>query len=344
VAGQNRLFLSGQGRHINNPDTTAFPFSYLVENRGMSYLVPAASLPSIGLMRDVNKWPDRDARKTSKKQDKIIFHFLNPNTIEEIRKAIKIGNDLRLHASLGYNPEDAAMQGVVSELRHAAPDDPILEYRYRGMRIRRSSLEKGSGLYKVALQIYLGDVVFRQIEAFKQANDKDDSKIIWKDFIKTRVFDKEIPYNQEKWLDISGLILPEAAIEYLIGCIGEGKITSVDELEDRWEELYQTYQVREWAYAFPLIAELRKLALRDIKPATLLTVLDEWQEASFTLCNQALLDAELELSMKRSFAPEEGEVPNSFVEKLRKLIADIPHKADTARQFIQEHITQNNLH
>ena len=145
-------------------------------------------------------------------------------------------------------------------------------------------------------------------------------------------------------MDISGLVVPEAAIEYLIGCIERGKITCVDQLEDRWEELYQTYQEREWAYAFPLIAELRNIALRDIKPATLLTVLDEWQEASLTLYNQALLDAELELSMKRSFAPEEGEVPNSFVEKLRKFIGEIPVKADMAKQFIQENIVQNNLH
>jgi hypothetical protein len=109
--------------------------------------------------------------------------------------------------------------------------------------------------------------------------------------------------------------------------------------------LYQTYQEREWAYAFPLIAELRNIALRDIKPATLLAILDEWQEASLTLCNQALLDAELELSMKRSFAPEEGEVPNSFVEKLRKSIGEIPGKGDVARQFIQDNIViQNNLH
>ena len=230
-----------------------------------------------------------------------------------------------------------------SELRHCLTIP--FEYRYRGMRIRRSNLEKGSALYKMAIQIYVGDVVLRQIEAFKQKKDREDDKIIWKDFIKTRVFEKEIPYNQEKWLDIAGLVAPEAAVEYLIGCIERGKFTSVEQLEDRWEELYQTYQEREWAYAFPLIAELRNIALRDIKPATLLAILDEWQEASLTLCNQALLDAELELSMKRSFAPEEGEVPNSFVEKLRKSIGEIPGKGDVARQFIQDNIVmQNNLH
>jgi hypothetical protein len=49
--------------------------------------------------------------------------------------------------------------------------------------------------------------------------------------------------------------------------------------------------------------------------------------------------------MKRSFAPEEGEVPNSFVEKLRKSIGEIPGKGDVARQFIQDNIViQNNLH
>jgi len=45
------------GRHTGNSDTTDLPFSYLIEDRNESVLVPAVNLRSVGTIRDSKKWP-----------------------------------------------------------------------------------------------------------------------------------------------------------------------------------------------------------------------------------------------------------------------------------------------
>ncbi|MDP4206868.1 MAG: DUF4954 family protein, partial [Bacteroidota bacterium] len=51
------------GRHYKHSDTSDFPFSYLIENKDESILVPGINLKSIGTIRDTQKWPKRDKRK-----------------------------------------------------------------------------------------------------------------------------------------------------------------------------------------------------------------------------------------------------------------------------------------
>ena len=43
------------GRHVNHPDTSGMPFSYLIEHGNRSYLVPGANLKSVGTIRDAQK-------------------------------------------------------------------------------------------------------------------------------------------------------------------------------------------------------------------------------------------------------------------------------------------------
>ncbi|MDE7069321.1 MAG: DUF4954 family protein [Alistipes sp.] len=84
------------GRHTHHHDTTAFPFSYLVEQEGRSSLMPGANLTSYGTVRDTAKWPERDRRTL--RRDRINFEVHNPylaggmidavntlNTLEEAR-------------------------------------------------------------------------------------------------------------------------------------------------------------------------------------------------------------------------------------------------------------------
>lgn len=63
------------GRHLEHPDTSALPFSYLIQGKNYSELVPGACLANIGLLRDVSKWPNRDKRQTPHKLDQITHTF-----------------------------------------------------------------------------------------------------------------------------------------------------------------------------------------------------------------------------------------------------------------------------
>ena len=47
------------GRHVSNLDTTDLPFSYLIEQQSVSYIVPGVNLKSVGTIRDVRELHDR---------------------------------------------------------------------------------------------------------------------------------------------------------------------------------------------------------------------------------------------------------------------------------------------
>ncbi|MCP4712598.1 MAG: DUF4954 family protein, partial [Planctomycetes bacterium] len=57
------------GRHYSNSDTSNLPFSYLIESKDESLLVPGVNLRSVGTVRDAKKWPKRDGRLDSNKFD-----------------------------------------------------------------------------------------------------------------------------------------------------------------------------------------------------------------------------------------------------------------------------------
>ena len=51
------------GRHYKNYNTSALPFSYLIEEDKEGLLFPAVNLKSVGTYRDELKWQQRDKRK-----------------------------------------------------------------------------------------------------------------------------------------------------------------------------------------------------------------------------------------------------------------------------------------
>jgi hypothetical protein len=71
------------GRHDGHSDTTRLPFSCLVERDGKTVVLPGLTLKSVGLARDLRKWPARDRRRGIRR-DHIVFEGLNPYTVEQI--------------------------------------------------------------------------------------------------------------------------------------------------------------------------------------------------------------------------------------------------------------------
>ena len=83
------------GRHVNHADTSNLPFSYLIEQRNTTYLVPGVNLRSVGTIRDAQKWPKRDKRKDPNRLDYINYNLLSPYTIQKMFKGRSILKELR---------------------------------------------------------------------------------------------------------------------------------------------------------------------------------------------------------------------------------------------------------
>ncbi len=111
-------FTMVMGHHSYHHDTSAFPYSYLIEKEGRTHLMPGANLTSFGAVRDIEKWPARDRR--SVKRDVISFDEYNPYITGAMLQAVDI-----LHS-----------------LQEQDPDAPV--FTHNKTLIRSAALQRGS--------------------------------------------------------------------------------------------------------------------------------------------------------------------------------------------------------
>ena len=126
------------GKLMYHPDTRNLPFSYLMAYGDIMYLVPGRNLTTVGLYRDIRKWPKRDRRGRYCRKSIVNFDWLSPFTVGEILRGKKILEDLR-----------------------AASGDNVSTYNYHEYVIKASSLKKGIKYYDIALRIFMGAVLKR---------------------------------------------------------------------------------------------------------------------------------------------------------------------------------------
>lgn len=126
------------GKLMHHPDTRDVPFSYLISYNDDMYLVPGRNITTVGLYRDIKKWPKRDMRQQGCQKSIVNFDWLSPFTVGEILRGKKILENLR-----------------------AASGDLQSKYNYHDYVINASSLKKGIKYYDIALRLYMGAVLKR---------------------------------------------------------------------------------------------------------------------------------------------------------------------------------------
>lgn len=126
------------GKLMYHPDTRSLPFAYLIAYGDIMYLVPGRNLTTVGLYRDIRKWPKRDMRSKNSRKSIVNFDWLSPFSVGEI------------------------LQGkqILERLREASGDN-VSTYNYHEYVIKASSLRKGIKYYDIALRIYMGAVLKR---------------------------------------------------------------------------------------------------------------------------------------------------------------------------------------
>ena len=83
------------GKLMNHPDMRCLPFAYLMAYGETMYIVPGRNITTVGLYRDIKKWPKRDKRAASSRKSIINFDWLSPFTVGEIVQGKKILEALR---------------------------------------------------------------------------------------------------------------------------------------------------------------------------------------------------------------------------------------------------------
>lgn len=129
------------GKLMYHPDTRYLPFSYLIAYGDTMYLSPGRNITTVGLYRDIRKWPKRDVRPVGSQKSIVNFDWLSPFSVGEIVEGKQILEKLR----------DACGENVAT-------------YTYHNYIINASSLNKGIKYYDIALRIYMGAVLKRVIK------------------------------------------------------------------------------------------------------------------------------------------------------------------------------------
>lgn len=123
------------GKITNHPDTRNLPFSYIISDGRETFVVPGINITTVGLYRDIRKWPRRDVRIQSSRKSLINHDWLSPLTINEIMAGKK----------------------TLEQMRESQGEDTAF-YTCGGYKISRNSLERGIRLYDMAIKLFAGDV------------------------------------------------------------------------------------------------------------------------------------------------------------------------------------------
>ena len=129
------------GKLMNHPDMRCLPFAYLMAYGETMYIVPGRNITTVGLYRDIKKWPKRDRRAPSSRKSIINFDWLSPFTVGEIVQGKKI----------------------LEALRQAGGNN-VSSYNFQEYIINATSLRKGIKYYDIALRIYMGAVLKRAVK------------------------------------------------------------------------------------------------------------------------------------------------------------------------------------
>ena len=252
------------GRHVNNTDTTMLPFSYLIEKKNTTYLIPGVNLRSVGTIRDVQKWPERDRRKDPSKLDQINYNLLSPYTIDKMIKGRNLLKSLK------------ELSGETTDL-----------YSYKSTKIKNSSLLNGIKYYEIAIQKFMGNSIIKRLEGLTFENEKE---------IALRLV-PDIAAGTGTWLDISGLIAPKSEIERLLNMIESSQITSLREINNFIETLHSNYYKLEWTWCYHKIEEVYGIDPANITALDIKSIVEQWRKAVVDLDQMLYEDAHKEFSL-----------------------------------------------
>ena len=256
------------GKLMHHPDTRCLPFSYLMAYGDDCYLVPGRNITTVGLYRDIKKWPKRDKRSKQSRKSIINFDWLSPFTVGEIMEGIKI----------------------LKALREASGDN-VSTYNFHEYVINASSLRKGLKYYDIALRIFMGAVLKRaQKEGY--------------------IGQPVSSVGKGRWVDLSGLLMPESEEQRLIDEIKSGAFDNIPQVLDRFSEINNRYSDYRWAWSYQMILDYYHLD--ELDAAACERIHEDYVRARRAWIAEIRKDAEKEFAM----GDVEQEVFDDFLSKL----------------------------
>ncbi|WP_167605505.1 DUF4954 family protein [Maribellus sediminis] len=254
------------GRHYKHCDTTSFPFSYLIESKDESILVPGINLKSIGTIRDTQKWPRRDKRTDSHLLDFINFNLLSPYTVHKMLSGRE--KLIALRKSAGEN---------------------VKVYDFDRMKIEKHALDRGISLYEMAIWKFLGNSLITRLGDRNYSSDEEIQKALQPD----------TPLGKGYWVDLSGMLCPFEALDQLLTSVESGAVQSLEEVNAGLAMLHKNYYNYEWTWAADALEQFYGKALAEFRSEDVIQVVEKWKESVLGIDKYLYEDAKKEFSMAK---------------------------------------------
>ncbi len=252
------------GRHYKNSDTTDLPFSYLIESKDESILVPAVNLQSVGTIRDAQKWPKRDRRKDTNQLDSINFNLLSPFTIHKMIKGRAILQSLRGNSG-----------------RHSD------YFFYENCKIQKHSLERGIKLYTMGIHKFLGNSLLSRMEK-KKVKNADEI------FVKLEPCHR---YGAGEWVDLAGLFAPKELVDDLLQRIESNGMDNLDKIHKEFKKWHKDYYEMEWTWAKGQLEKEFGIPISKLTEKDIIHIIQTWKDAVVSLDELLFNDAKKEFAL-----------------------------------------------
>lgn len=256
------------GRHVTHSDTTNLPFSYLIENKNATYLVPGVNLKSVGTIRDAQKWPKRDGRHDSDRLDYVNCNLLSPFTVQKMMKGLATLEGLR------------SASGELSDV-----------YSFHSTKISNSSLHKGMGYYRTAIDKFMGNSLISRLQGSNGEICADSDEELHS------ILKPDSPTGSGEWVDLSGLIAPKSEINALMKAVEKGEITTLAQIGEAFRRLAENYYSYEWTWVFQHIQEVYGINPSKMTREDAISLIERWKEAVVNLDRMVYEDARKEFNL-----------------------------------------------
>ncbi len=253
------------GRHVTHSDTSSLPFSYLIEQKGISYLAPGVNLRSVGTIRDAKKWPKRDGRKDPDKLDIINYNLLSPYTIHKMFKGLHILENIR------------RASGQLSDT-----------YSYHSTTITNHALGEGLKYYSIGITKFLGNSLISRLTNLPEGAGDEQIRAMLR---------PDSEDGRGDWVDLAGLIAPKTVVDAFLDRVESGEVDTPEALSAGFSRMQENYYSYEWTWAYDKIKEFFNIDPQTITAKDVAFIVKRWKDAVVGLDNMLYEDAKKEFSL-----------------------------------------------
>jgi len=242
------------------------------------------------LARNSWKFHKRDNRK--KKIQNIEFDYLAPDTIEEILTACKL---LKIWTAKAYLLKKGDLIKDQDEKELIVIGKELLsgtEVQTKGLQVLGENMEK-SQRKVVILKFYKAYHAYNEMLHFYAVKNLIDYLNSNPNADFSSLENALAGKRETEWENIGGQLISKKEVEQLRGDIGSGKLTNWDDIHNRYDELWDNYQLEKQKHAFAVFCEI--LGTDDPKKEHWIAALDKAEDI------QKYINDQVYVSRKKDF-------------------------------------------